>query len=64
MFVLFASIAYNGYQDRIPLGEEQKEFVTRGCTVAETNWLGSPTDWSCPPYSFQLSHTHASAVDH
>jgi hypothetical protein len=49
MFIALASVAYNDSQDHILEGEEQKEFVTRGCTVSETNWLGSPTDWNCPP---------------
>jgi hypothetical protein len=49
MFIALASVAYNDYQDHILEGEEQKKFVTRGCTVSETNWLGSPTDWNCQP---------------
>jgi hypothetical protein len=49
MFTGLASIAYSDYQGNILVGEEQKEFLIRGCTVAETNWLGSPTHWSCPP---------------
>ncbi len=47
--IIFGIMIYNGFVEMNEAKKEVSSFEARGCTVAERNWLGDPTWWSCPP---------------